>query len=320
MNEFNLIKKYFSPLSSGVSGAFGLTDDASVLCPTAGKEIIITKDAITESVHFMPDANASEIAWKLLRVNLSDIAAMGGEAKYYLIAAMLPKSIKERWIREFATTLRKEQDLFGVSLIGGDTVVHNGPISLSLTMIGEVKKGKAVRRTMAKAGDLVFVSGTIGDAALGLAALKGKLEFLSKKDRNSLINRYKKPEPRMDLGRKLPFLASAAIDISDGLLADAGHMSVGMVLEQNKIPLSPAAAKAVSVDKNLFNTICSGGDDYEILFTVSPEKEKEVNMLSIGLPLRLTKIGVVNNPSKIRIIDEKGKEIKFSKTGYQHFS
>ncbi len=214
-SEFDLIAKLFAPLSKSAPGAFGLTDDAAVIAPLPGHELVMTTDALVEGVHFRSDDPPDTIAKKALRVNLSDLAAKGAEAIGYLLAISLPKRLDMPWMEAFVRGLGDDQARFGVSLHGGDTTSTPGPLTLAVTAFGSVPAGHMTRRNGARAGDLVFVSGTIGDAGAGLHNAKS----------DYLVNRYRVPEPRMALGRALRGIASASLDVSDGLLADLGHIA-----------------------------------------------------------------------------------------------
>jgi len=323
MDEFGLIEKYLAPLAMGHKGALSLLDDAAIISSRKDYELIITKDAIAEGVHFLPGTSPELIAKKLLRTNLSDIAAMGGVPKYYLIAAMLTGDIDEKWIGKFSKSLGEEQKIFGIHLIGGDTIKHSGPLSFSLTMMGEVKKGAALKRSGAKPGDGVYVSGTIGDGALGLKILRGEIKA-GKAGEKYLAGRYHIPQPRLDLGRKLVGIASACMDISDGLVADLGHIciasKVSAIIEKEKIPLSPAAKAILKTVPKFWDSIFSGGDDYELLFTVPVAKEKELQALAPKLGIAITRIGNIVKKTREKIVVlEKHQPLRLKNKGYSHF-
>jgi len=318
MKEHEMIERIFAPLTKKVSGAFGLNDDAAVFSSEEGNEIVITKDAIAEGVHFPEGLPAGDIARKLVRVNLSDIAAMGAKAKYYLMSATIPKTTDKKWFKEFAEVLAEEQEEFDISLIGGDTVSYEGKISLSLTMIGEVRKGWEVRRITASDGDDIYVSGTIGDAALGLAVTQGKYGNISEASKEYLISRYIKPLPRMSLGNRLSEIATAALDISDGLIIDSEHLRKGGEIYSDKIPLSDAAKEVLEKHPESFELIVTGGDDYEILFTSNPETHAKIQAISAEISLNLTKIGRVEG-DKIRLISSSGDKILLKNKGFSHF-
>jgi thiamine-monophosphate kinase len=332
MQEFDIIKKYFTPLSAGFSGALGLCDDAAVFAPPAGHELVITKDAISEGVHFIGSESTDLIAGKALRVNLSDLAAMGATPICYFLALILPKNTPEEWVQKFADGLRKTQSEFDIHLAGGDTISTLGTLSISITAIGSVPTGSALRRNGAQIGDNIYVSGTLGDASLGLKALSAEIRVLSAE---YLANRYLTPQPRLALGQSLRGVASACMDISDGLVQDLGHIctasKVGAVIYADKIPLSEAAVlfchPRVGGDLNnsqkdsrlrgndntdILETALSGGDDYELLFTAPPEKAHLI-------PKNCTKIGQIITGKNVQIIGANGEEITLNKKGFVHF-
>ena len=324
-NEFELIARYFAPLAEGAKGAQGLLNDAAVFDPARGDSLVITLDAMVEGVHFLPADPPELIGRKLLRVNLSDLAAMGARPRGYLLAAALPKDIEEAWIAAFASGLAEDQDVFRVMLYGGDTVATPGPLTLSLTAFGEVSKGRAMSRATARAGDDVYVSGTIGDGTLGLEALRGGLSALSEAERASLAARYHLPEPRLALGRRLAEsgLATAAIDVSDGLLADLGHIAavsgVAAEIEAETVPLSPGGRAALASDPALLSSLLTGGDDYELLFTARPERAGGLAELAGQLDLPLTRIGRVSEGRGVRALDGAGRALSLPERGWSHF-
>ena len=334
MNEFSLIHRYFSPLA-GAAG-LGLRDDAALLTPPAGKQLVITQDAMTAGVHFFADDPADLIARKLLRVNLSDLAAKGATPLGYLLSLLLPDSSDfppqtshrarrggdsrggeaiaegegspslEEWLELFAQGLAQDQKEFGIELFGGDTSKINGPLTLSLTAIGAVDTGKMITRSGAKVGDLVYVTGTIGDAALGLKVRSGELPH-----NEFLLNRYLLPQPRLSTINHHPSTITAAMDISDGLVQDAEHLAkasgVKLVIEAEKVPLSDAARHQPSTINH--QLLFTGGDDYELLFTASAP---------LNLP-NLTLIGRAEKGEGVDILDREGTEISFAHKGWQHF-
>ncbi|MDF2781719.1 MAG: thiL, partial [Geminicoccaceae bacterium] len=266
LGEFAFIAERLRPLAAGSPGALDLADDAALLDPPAGSELVLTKDAMVAGVHFLPDDPPGDIARKLLRVNLSDLAAMGAAPLGYLLALIRPKATAEDWLAEFCRGLAEDQATFGIGLLGGDTVSTPGPLALSLTALGHVPRGAALRRGGAKPGDDIWASGTLGDAALGLKVLQGELEAAPAVGAQ-LVERYRLPQPRLALGQTLRGLASAALDVSDGLLADLGHIletsAVGAEIHAAALPLSPAARALPGVRE----AALAGGDDYELLFT-----------------------------------------------------
>jgi thiamine-monophosphate kinase len=315
--EFEFIARRLRPLA-GARGALGLTDDAALLDPTPGRQLVLTKDAMVAGVHFLPDDPAGQIAQKLLRVNLSDLAAMGAAPLSYLLALARPKKIADEWLAEFCAGLAADNAAFAIALLGGDTVSTPGPLTLSLTAIGEVPRGAALLRSGAEPGDDIWVSGTLGDAALGLKVLRGELEP-TEDARAGLIERYRLPRPRLALGQALRGIASAAIDISDGLVADLGHIletsGVGAELNADALPLSPIARDLPGAR----DAALAGGDDYELLFTAPQERRAEIKALSRRLDLPLMRIGAIRAGSRLRILDAEGQAVEPPSKGWQHF-
>jgi thiamine-monophosphate kinase len=320
--EFTLISQYFSPLSKNFPGAFGLTDDAAIISPKAGYDLVITKDAIVENVHFFADDNPYTIALKLLGVNLSDLAAMGAKPYAYLLAIVLPSNIYEEWLAEFTRGFGEGIAKFGGALIGGDTTSHNGPLTLSLTAIGEVPQGKALMRSGAKQDDLIFASGTIGDSYLGLQLLKNNITDVPKDAAEYMIERYDIPQPRVALGEQLIGIATACIDISDGLVADLGHIcetsKCGAEINFGDVPFSDFAEKIIRGRADAINLL-TGGDDYELLFTAPALAENSIADIAKQLNLRITKIGKIVAGERVKVLDKNGQEIIVQRGGYQHF-
>ncbi len=323
--EFELIARYFAPLAEAAPGAQGLLNDAAVFDPARADSLVLTLDTMVEGVHFLAEDPPGLIGRKLLRVNLSDLAAMGARPRGYLLATAFPKDLDEAWIAAFAAGLAEDQAIFGIALYGGDTVSTPGPLTLSLTAFGEVPQGRALSRAGARARDLVYVSGTIGDGALGLRVLRGEYPALSAEERAALAARYQLPEPRLALGEALAAqgLASAALDVSDGLVGDLGHIAqasgVAAEIEAGAVPLSPAARAALSSDPALLPGLLSGGDDYELLFSAAPERAGELADLAQALDLPLAPIGRLVAGSGVRVLDQKGREMGLSEAGWRHF-
>ncbi|MDB2415259.1 thiamine-phosphate kinase [Rickettsiales bacterium] len=321
MDEFSIIEKYFSPLASKYSGALGLKDDAAIVDIDPDYQIITTKDILIEGVHFFAKTDPALIAKKLLRVNLSDLAAMGAEPVGYLLGLALNKNTDEKWISEFSKGLKEDIDMYGGSLIGGDTTCHDGNIVLSLTALGKVKKGRAVLRSNAKIGDDIYVTGTIGDSYLGLNILNQNI----KKNDDYLVDRYHLPQARVKLSRKLHEIANSATDISDGLIADLGHIckssNVGAKIYCKDVPLSDSAKSLIGDLDNFYEKILTGGDDYEIIFTSSKDKADLISNIGNSINLPIKKIGEIAEPDeKIKVLNLNGSEIKLDKAkGYQHF-
>jgi thiamine-monophosphate kinase len=326
--EFDLIRRYLAPLAKAAPGALDLTDDAALLKPPAGCELVATADALVAGVHFLADDPPDLVARKLLRVNLSDLAAMGAGPLGYLITAAWPSDTEETWVARFADGLAADQEAFGIVLLGGDTTATPGPLCLSLTALGAVPEGRALKRSRARPGDLIFVSGTIGDGGLGLAALDGRLTGPSESARDYLIGRYRLPRPRLALGQALVAggLAHAAIDVSDGLVADLGHVCAASGLageiEASRIPLSGTARAALdgrAGEPQVLAGLATGGDDYELAFTAAPESATALAALGRDLGLPLTRIGRITAGAGVRLLGPGGAEIDTGTGGWTHF-
>ncbi len=316
--EFDFIANHLRPLAGGFAGALDLKDDAAILEPTAGMQLVIAKDVLVEGVHFFAHDPAEQIAKKVLRVNISDMAAMGATPRGYLLGLMRSQSLSKEWLWRFTEGLGEDQAAFGLVLMGGDTVVTPGPLSFSVTMLGEVPRGQALRRDGARPGDDLYVSGTLGDSALGLAVLLGRLSPPMTAS-NHLVERYRLPRPRVKLGEALRGIAHAAIDISDGLAADLGHVltasEVGAEIGTHRLPLS----KAVASQRGALEAALSGGDDYELLFTAHPEQAPAIQAISKELDLPLSAIGQINETGDLKIVDEDGRPVTIDVGGWQHF-
>lgn len=324
MDEFGLIDQYLKPLSRGFAGSLSLTDDAAVFAPPSGRELVVTTDAISKGVHFIGNEDAALIARKLLRTNLSDLAAMGAAPLCYFLNLMLPHETRADWVARFALGLREDQDMFGIHLAGGDTISTQGTLSLSVTAMGSVTAGSALKRGKARAGDIIYVSGTLGDSALGLAFIQKKLHYtISEEHRRFFENRYYLPQPRLLLGQKLIGIARAAMDISDGLVQDLEHLckasEVSAAVERHTIPLSAPAQALVQHEPNLWDYPLTGGDDYELLFTAPENKAKEIEALARDLQLPLTAIGKITSRGGVQVVDEQGRWLPFHHKGFQHF-
>ncbi|MBL6928331.1 MAG: thiamine-phosphate kinase [Rhodospirillales bacterium] len=327
--EFEVIRKYFAPLAQSSPGALDLTDDAAILNVPDGRELVVTSDALVSDVHFLADDPPTDIAAKALRVNVSDLASMGAQPLAYTLAAAFSQNIDENWLCAFARGLGRDQEEFGIGLIGGDTVATPGPLTLCICAFGSVPKGRALRRSGAQVGDTVFVSGTIGDAALGLAVLRGKLDGLAPAFSDHLIARYRRPTPRSTLGPKLIGLATSAIDVSDGLLADLGHIcevsGVGAVVEAGRVPLSAAARAAVDSQKAGYEKLLCGGDDYELLFSAPAKARETVAKVSAESGVEITEIGRIVDAKDaasdglVRVIGEDGNPVEIGDAGFTHF-
>ena len=323
--EDHLIARYFRPLATS-PGAFGLTDDAAILTPPPGCDLVLTTDGVIAGVHFMPHDPPSLIARKVLRMNLSDLAAKGAKPAGFLLSIALPPRTEEEWIAAFAKGLGEDAEAYGCPLLGGDTDRTPGPLAMTVAAFGTVPQGKMVRRSTAKAGDAVVVTGTIGDAALGL--LKQKDNILQKRwqltddQSNDLKARYLLPEPRVELAEAVLQYASAAMDVSDGLAGDLAKLcrasGVAAEIDVSRVPLSDAAQAALAVDPTLIETILTGGDDYEILLTLPPERLYAFRAAAQKAGIEITEIGRVVAGEGARFLQE-GKAMTFAKPSYSHF-
>jgi thiamine-monophosphate kinase len=320
--EDSLIARYFRPLATD-PGAFDLTDDAAILKSSAD-EIVVATDAIVEGVHFLPDDPPDTIARKALRVNLSDLAAKGATPAGFVLTLAL-RAPDDAWLTAFARGLGEDTTEFGCPLLGGDTVSTPGPVMISITAFGRVPPGKMVRRNGAKAGDRVVVSGTIGDAALGLDLLKaGAAAALGGDERAMLISRYRVPQPRVALARAVRDHTSAAMDVSDGLAGDLAKLcaasGVSAAIDAQSIPLSGPARTLLSSGAVDIETIVSGGDDYEILCAI-PENRFEAFAQAAKLAgVPVASIGTIIAGLAIpRFIDRQGAEIVLPRRSYSHF-
>ena len=322
MKEFKKIKKFFSPLAKSRINGTSLDNDAALLELSSLKNLVVTTDTLVEKIHFGLTDNPYLIAKKLMRINLSDLAAMGSSPLAYLLNLALPKKVTDQWLGRFTLGLKEDQKKYNIFLAGGDTVATTGPIVLSLTAFGFNQKGLYHKRSGAKEGDSIFVSGTVGDSALGLVSIKKELK-IPKKDREFLIQKYFLPEPRISLGEKLLTIASSAIDVSDGLAQDINHICVssgiGAQLFFSKLPISSSAKLLLKNYPKFKKKILNGGDDYEIVFTASSELEKKIETLSKKTRIKITKIGVMTRVKRFKILDHQNHEIKIKHLGYQHF-
>lgn len=301
--EFGLIARHFRPLAG--PGALDLLDDAAVVTPPPGRELVLTADAIVEGVHFLPDDPPETVGRKLLRVSLSDLAAMGATPWAYLMTVSVPRSTPHAWFEAFTGGLAQDQAEFGLILLGGDTTSTPGPISLSATLLGHVTPGEALRRTAAQPGDEIWVTGTIGDGALGLRALRGALP-----DPNGwFVERYRLPRPR--LGLKLHGLVHACMDVSDGLVQDIGHLCraacLGAEIDAALVPLSPHTGP------EWLETCLTGGDDYELVMAVPAGAGDRLK--SAIAPLPVTCIGRFLVGHGVAVVNAGS----FGSEGWSHF-
>jgi thiamine-monophosphate kinase len=319
--EDKLIARFFRPIAIH-PGALGLSDDAAFITPPPGHDLVLKADAIIGGVHFFPDDAAQTVASKALRVNLSDLAAKGARPLGFLLSLALPADIGDRWLTNFAEGLRSDAVLFGCPLFGGDTDRTPGPITISIAMFGSVPEGTMVRRAGAKPGDRVFVSGTIGDAALGLAVRKGKDWKLSEPLRQYLLARYLLPQPRNALAEAVRHHASAAMDVSDGLAGDFAKLcrasEVGAAIAVERIPFSGAAKAVLAAEPAMREVALSGGDDYEIVCTVSPAKADAFRIAAQAANVMVTEIGEIQDGEGARFLAD-GRALTFDRAAYSHF-
>lgn len=323
-DEFDWINRVLAPLARNAPEAFDLKDDAAAIPFRPGSDLVITKDAIVEGVHFLPGDAPELIARKLLRVNLSDLAAKGAEPYGYFVAIAWPARFDGGARERFAAGLAEDQARFGLKLFGGDTTATPGPLVASATLLGWVPRGEMVRRAGGKAGDTLLVTGVIGDGLLGLQAAKGELEGISYQHRDALAARYRLPEPRLGLGSPLREWAHAAADVSDGLVADAGHIAsasgLGAEIDLDRVPLSDAAEAwlgraADSVAGRL--SLATSGDDYEIVCAVPPANASRFTAAANAIGLAVAKIGTLTAAPGVRVLAG-GREVDVPSAGYVH--
>jgi thiamine-monophosphate kinase len=316
-----------APLAEGVPGAFGLLDDCALITPEAGSELVLKTDPVAEGVHFLPDDAPEDIAWKALAVNVSDLAAKAARPIGYLMALAFPDAPSTDWMARFVAGLRQAQQRFGCALLGGDTDRRPGPLTVSITVIGAVPLGRMVRRGMARPGDKMFVSGTLGDAALGLGlrktpALAGTWG-LSPVEADHLRRRYTRPEPRLGLGAALRDCASAAMDISDGLAKDVARMcaasACGGRVGSARVPLSAACARALGARPGLIAQVLTGGDDYEVLAAVPAGQATAFRAAAAAAKVDVTEIGGFLEGRGLVIDGADGHPLTLAKSGFDHF-
>lgn len=323
--EDDLIARYFRPLATD-AGALGLIDDAAFL--SAGTDdLVVTTDAIVEGVHFLPDDPPETIARKALRVNLSDLAAKGADPAGFVLTLALSR-YDEHWLAPFAQALGEDATAFSCPLLGGDTVSTPGPAMLSITAFGRVPKGRMIRRAGAKAGDVIAVTGTVGDATLGLALLQGRLAPDAWSDaaaRNWLSGRYQVPQPRNEIASLIRTYATAAMDVSDGLAGDltklckASRVSADIRLDQ--VPLSPAARLAINAGVTDIEALIAGGDDYEILCSVPENRFADFAKAARAAGVPVTAIGIARSgdASMPTFIAANGRPVTLKRLSYSHF-
>jgi thiamine-monophosphate kinase len=327
-SEEAIIAAFWAPLAEGFPGAFGLKDDCAAFSPPPGCDLVATTDAVVVGVHVLPDETPDAIAWKALAVNVSDLVAKGASPFAYLMSLGLPEAPDREWLAAFANGLAQAQAAFGCRLIGGDTDRVPGPLSVSITALGTVPCGTFVQRATAQVGDRVYVSGTIGDAALGLAlrrdpslAARWRLDAAG---RGLLESRFRRPEPPVALAVVVRTYARAAMDISDGLVKDFDRLCrtshVGGRLEAARIPLSAPASTVVGANGVAIETLLTGGEDYEVLAVVAPERAADFERAADAAGRPVTRIGEILEPSAgVSVIGADGLALNFTATGWDHF-
>jgi thiamine-monophosphate kinase len=323
--EDRLIARYFRPLATA-PGAFGLIDDAAALTPPPGCDLVLTTDGVIAGVHFFPDDPPEMVSRKVLRMNLSDLAAKGAKPLGFLLSVALPTGFGEAWLGAFAEGLAEDAAHYGCPLYGGDTDHTPGPISASIFAFGAVPQGKMVHRSTARPGDSIVVTGTIGDSTIGLQLRRDRTLArrlgLSDVAAAALEGRYLLPQPRNALADAILRYASAAIDVSDGLAGDLDKLcrasSVAADIEVAKVPLSDAASAAIAADPALLETALSGGDDYEIVVAVAPEKLAVFRATAEAAGIAATEIGRVQAGEGTRFLHY-GKPLSFTRASYSHF-
>jgi len=320
VTEFDIIRRYFERLPSPREPVLkGIGDDAALIGSRADDDLVIAIDSLVEAVHFPPGTPAFDIGYKALAVNLSDMAAMGAEPVWFTLALTLPDA-DEAWLSEFSRGLFELADASGVSLVGGDTT--RGPLTVTVQIGGYVPHGQALLRDGARPGDLVYVSGTLGDAVLGLKLLQYDPSGLLQ-EYPELRARLNRPQARLREGQALRGLARCAIDISDGLLADLSHLfdvgQCGAMVQLDQIPVSTAAQAVLAQYPSWRSLIWQGGDDYELCFCIAPQKQAELEELMASDNLHFTRIGYIEAEPGLRCTDANGSHMDCQAHGYTHF-
>jgi thiamine-monophosphate kinase len=320
LTEFELIDRFFSrPAKTAV---LGVGDDAALLAPTPGYELAVSVDMLVAGRHFFADADPEALGHKTLAVNLSDLAAVGATPRWALLAGALPE-VDAECLAKFTRGFFALADVDGVELVGGDTT--RGPLTLCVTILGEVPTGKALLRSGARTGDSIWVSGRLGDAALALAHRLGRLE-LAAPELAECESALLRPVPRVALGERLRGIASAAIDVSDGLIGDLGHVlkasGVGAKLELSAIPRSPALQRRLDDSRRAaaLAGLLAGGDDYELCFTVPAARDAEVGVLTNEFGLTMRRIGAIITDGALQVCDEIGRPLVELPHGFDHFA
>jgi thiamine-monophosphate kinase len=320
MDEFSMIAEIFAPLAG--EGSFGLKDDAALIKTRSGYDLVVTTDAIAEGTDFFAFDPAGLVAKKALRVNLSDLAAKGAAPHGYLLSIALPSSVTAEWLRAFAQGLAQDQAQFGITLLGGDTARTEGPLAISITAFGFVPAGGMIRRQGARPGDDIYVTGTIGDSGGGLAIFRRENHSLTEEQRDALIARYRVPQPPLAFGAMLCGLASASVDISDGLIADLGHLArtsgVKLVIDAAAVPRSAALRAFWGDGEAAIIRAVTAGDDYQVAFTAAPADHDAVTTAARAAAVTVTRIGRADSGEGVELRLE-GRELAVRKPGFVHF-
>jgi thiamine-monophosphate kinase len=305
IGEFELIARYFAPLAKGFEGARGLKSDNAFFAADARHDLVVKTDTIVAGVHFLANEKPELVGARALRVCLSDLAAGGARPFAYQLSLSLATGWTERWVAGFR-----------IAMSGGDTTSSPGPTTITITAFGKVARGKGLGRDGARAGDEIWVSGTIGDAALGLLVARRRLTGAA------LEQRYRLPQPRTGLGPRLIGIANATADVSDGLLADVGHIAeasrLAVYIERERVPISAAARRAVNSDPSLWANVLGGGDDYELVFAVPPRKRSQLRAAARAAGIKVTAIGAFQPGSGVHLTIG-GRETRVPRKGYVHF-
>ncbi len=325
--EDAIIQEFLAPLAAATPGAYGLRDDCASLTPPPGMDLVLKTDPVRAGVHFFPDDEPADIAWKALAVNVSDLTAKGARPLVYMLGLSFPDYPQRAWLHGFANGLSAAQAAFGCTLTGGDTDRAPGPISIAVTLIGTVPKGQMVTRLGARAGDGLYVTGTIGSAALGLALRGGMAPArwcVSEAERVALVGRYLRPEPRLALADAVRRFASAAMDLSDGLVKDAERLcrasGVAGTLHLRDVPLGPTAQRLVADEASLLVRLVTAGDDYEILCAVSTGHEAAfvAAAMEVGIPVK--RVGQLHAGAGLAVVDQNGAALSINRAGWDHFT
>lgn len=326
-SEEEIIARTFAPLVAQSPGALGLSDDCALLAPPSGETLVVTVDAVAEGVHFLPAATPEDIAWRALAVNVSDLAGKGATPLGYVLAISFPAAPTRAWLERLSAGLKVAQEAFGIALLGGDTDRRPGPLTLTITAFGSVPEGTMVRRSTAKPGDRIFVTGTLGDAMLGLAlehdGSRAGAWGLSGPEQNVLRQRLLRPEPRLAMRNVLRQWASASMDLSDGLIKDAARLcrasGVSAAIEADALPLSPTARRVIAKEPALHGAVAGGGDDYELLITVPEHLAGTFAVAAANCGTMVTSIGRIGEGHGVRLLDSGGRDIPVRHQGWDHF-